>query len=471
MRFKIYFYFVLLLLLESFPARADVGVILNDSLDTSIARITGSGHSAVYFSRICPESPVRLRLCRPDEPGSVMSNYTTLGEDQSFEWNITALNVYLYGATDPDDQPVFATEKIKHLLEERYRKESLAELCPPGPCSVGKKAEWREMVAATSERSLYIFMVKTTVEQDEALIAKFNALPNENHFNGFTRNCATFARSVVNTYFPRAAHADYINDFGMTSPKAISRSFAHYGHHHANAEYRVLHFAQVPGTYKRSTIARDGTEQLFRSKKLLIPMILVASHAVPVVAASYFITGRFDPEGEYERHPSAVASGIDHEIEFAREDNDNALLDSLKQAKNREEEEVVGSEREWKRYREEFDSLVDEAVREELITDRGSLGRVFKELDEKGTPVMDENNALWLELNDNGLGITRLGLSRSNVTAAGSDPQLAYEVLLARAEREFSSPSRSRESMPEFKQDWALLRKARARLPMLIAQR
>ena len=62
--------------LAASPAYGDVGVLLNESLDTSVARITGSGHSAVYFSRICPESPVKLRLCRPDEPGSVISNYT-----------------------------------------------------------------------------------------------------------------------------------------------------------------------------------------------------------------------------------------------------------------------------------------------------------------------------------------------------------------------------------------------------------
>ena len=56
-------------------AHADVGVVLNESLDSSVDRITGTGHRAVYFSRICPDSPVKLRLCRSDEQGSVMSNY------------------------------------------------------------------------------------------------------------------------------------------------------------------------------------------------------------------------------------------------------------------------------------------------------------------------------------------------------------------------------------------------------------
>ena len=77
-----------LVCLVALPAYGDVGVLLNESLDTSVARITGSGYSAVYFSRICAESPVKLRLCRSNEPGSVISNYTTLGEDQPFEQRV-----------------------------------------------------------------------------------------------------------------------------------------------------------------------------------------------------------------------------------------------------------------------------------------------------------------------------------------------------------------------------------------------
>ena len=67
-----------LICLTSPPAYGDVGVVLNESLDTSVARITGSGHSAVYFSRICPDSPVKLRLCHAGEQGSIMSNYIVL---------------------------------------------------------------------------------------------------------------------------------------------------------------------------------------------------------------------------------------------------------------------------------------------------------------------------------------------------------------------------------------------------------
>ncbi len=110
-------------------AYGDVGVILNESLDTSVEWVTGSGHTAVYFSRICPDSPVKLRLCRPEEEGSVMSNYINLGEDQRFEWNIVPLNMYVYGVQDTRYRPVFGSPKIKKLLEERYRERELSAYC------------------------------------------------------------------------------------------------------------------------------------------------------------------------------------------------------------------------------------------------------------------------------------------------------------------------------------------------------
>ena len=126
-----------------------MGVVLNESLDESIARITGSGHSAVYLSRICPESPVKLRLCGPGEHGSVISNYTTLGEKQPFEWNVAPLNVYLFGVQNAEDRALFSTPGIKAMLEENYRSRYLGDLCSGPPCTSSKKAEWREMVSAT----------------------------------------------------------------------------------------------------------------------------------------------------------------------------------------------------------------------------------------------------------------------------------------------------------------------------------
>jgi hypothetical protein len=445
--------------LPSSPAYADVGVLLNESLDTSVARITGSGHSAVYFSRICRETPVKLRLCRADEQGSVMSNYTTLGEDQPFEWNIVPLSVYLYGVEDPENRPLFGSQKIKHALEERYRTNFLAGYCDSPTCRTSNKAEWREMVGATLERSIYIFVVETSLEQDRALIAQFNSLPNQNHFNGVTQNCATFSRRVINTYYPHATRADYLNDFGLITPKAIARSFTRFGERHPEAHLRVLHFAQLPGTIKRSTECRNGTEQLYHSKKLLVPMILFANHELPFMAASYLLTGRFNAEHELEEHPTVEASDIELELREAKAENDVSREEQLEAVVNRESAQLVGTAKEWKEYRVAFGALTRDAISREIIPNYDYLARLYKYLDRAGTLSVDANGTLWLDLSGGGKP-SKLGLSESNIFASGSDSQWAYALTLARADHYLKSPKHSREIMPDFKKDWALMEAA-----------
>jgi len=442
--------------LASSRAYGDVGVVLNESLDTSIARITGSGHSAVYLSRVCPESPVRLRLCRAGEQGSVISNYTTLGEDQPFEWNVVPLSVYLYGVEDPRYRPLVGSQKIKHVLEERYREQYLSAYCAGESCRTSNKAEWREMVGASLSRSMYMFVAETTVEQDLDLIEKFNSLPNENHFNGVTRNCADFTRRVINAYFPHATGPDYINDFGMTSPKAVARSFTRYSLRHPEAHFRVVHYAQIPGTIKRSSECRAGTEQLYHSKKLLVPMLIFANHELPFVAASYLFTGRFNPQHELEEHPSVEAMEVEYQIQLANSASHHTGTEQVGPNEGQERAEVVGTSEDWKGYRSAFDLLVRAAVREEIIRDRRDLKVFFQQLDEEGTPVADRNGALWIRLSDRD-GNPRVGLSASNILDPHSDSQLAYELILARTEYVLNSAKHSRETMVEFKQDWDLL--------------
>jgi len=438
------------------PASADVGVVLNESLDESMDRITGTGHMAVYFSRICADTPTKLRLCGPGEFGSVMSTYINIGEDQSFEWNIIPVNIYLYGVEDPRNRPIFGSFKIKHALEERYRENYLSGYCDTPACQTSGKAEWREMVAATLIRGVYMFVVDTSVEQDRQLIAEFNNSPNENHFNGATNNCADFVRRIVNTYFPHAANRDVLNDFGMTSPKAVARTFTHYAQRHPEINLRVMHFAQVPGTIKRSSEVRAGTEQLFRSKKLLIPMAVFANEALPFVAASYVLTGRFNPGKEFEKHPAADLAP-ENLSSFPRLQT-VALQD--------ERTQIVGTSIEWKNYRKAFESEIEENRDSPEVRDRS---RFFKVLDEQGTASVDSDGAAWMQLSENGESF-RVGVSASNVLARESNPRLSYQLLLARTSVFLKGPKHRRETMLEFHQDWANLQRASAGAAAVLAR-
>jgi hypothetical protein len=107
--------------------------------------------------------------------------------------------------------------------------------------------------------------------------------------------------------------------------------------------------------------------------------------------------------------------------------------------------------------------MVDQAVQDELISNRDYVSRIFKRLDSSGRPIVGADGNLWLEVSDAN-GATKVGLSRSSIFAPGSDPHLAFELLLARVDAVLKSPKHSRETMMEFKEDWALLEYARMRL-------
>jgi hypothetical protein len=284
-----------------------------------------------------------------------------------------------------------------------------------------------------------------------------------------TRNCADFTRRIINTYFPNATGPDYINDFGMTSPKAIARSFTRYTHRHPDAGFRVLHFAQVPGTIKRSSECRGGTEQLVRSKKLLVPMLIFADQALPFVAASYILTGRFNPQRELVEHPTIEATEAEHQIKLAKAENNDALAEELESDLNQQRTTVVGTSEEWKQYRAWFAYILAESAAEqslprfqnESLNANGSLKKFFRRLDESGTPVADRNGALWMEFSD-GDESSRIGLSANNVFSSGTDADLAYQLVLARVGHVLKSPKHSRESMVEFRKDWNLLQSVRA---------
>lgn len=403
-----------------------------------------------------------MRLCEPGEEGSVLSNYSNFGEDQPYGWNLVPLNVFLYGVEDAENRSLLATPNVRRALQDRYRSERLESICSGTSCADNPGAHWRDMVAATFARKLYIFEARTTLEQDLKIIERFNTLPNVDHYNGFTNNCADFAREVINTYFPGVARPDHLNDFGMTSPKAIARSFSHYAERHPELEFRALRFAQAPGEFKRSSECRKGTEVAFRSKKWLLPMLL-KSHELALFAASYALTGRFSPDREVRRSPNERVAQYEHELATAEPDHRQEILSDFQQERQRARSEVLGNDEEWKSYAIATQRLIDQAIGQRMIASRRELANLFRELEQKGVVSLDQDGALWLSLEDS-RGTRRVGLSASNIEGPGSASDLAYLIVLSRVSQILKSKAKTRESMAQFKADWALLEQTRARL-------
>ena len=452
----------------SLPLRADIGLLLNAKPNVHPelvkAEIIGAGHSAVYLSNICPETPVKLRLCEPGEQGSVIQNYEDYKEDQPYEWNVVPLSVYLYGMNSLEERALFAYPELRTLLQQQYRQTYLRDLCTTRHCLSDSDANWRDSVAASFVREIYMFEVRTTRQQDEEFIREFNARPNVNHYNGAWRNCADFAKLVVNTYFPHSAHRDVLNDFGVSGPKAIARSFTHYAERHPELQFRVVRIEQVPGTYRRSSDCREGTEQTVRSTKWLIPIAALEAQAVPVLAGSYLLIGRFSPDHDLRNHPSEDVAVLYEQLADAQEAGDKERRREIEAEIKADREQVIGTDEQWQQYRSHFDEIMRSAIDDKLLADRHNMETLFRTLANTGHAYLDENGRPWLEVESGG-ELRRVGLTAGNVFSPDSNRELAMQMLLARTNALLSAKSNHRELWPQFQTDWALLERAQQELP------
>jgi hypothetical protein len=446
---------------------AEVGLMLDEALRAGSSKWTGAGHSAVYLSGVCMTSPVELRLCGPGENGVVLTNYPSFGEDRSYEWNAIPLNVYLYGVEDESARPLYASQTVRWILGERYREKHMADLCT-GSCATNPNALWRETVASTFIRDIYMFTLKTTTAQDQALVDKLNRSANVDHFNGVTNNCADFARSVVNTYFPSAAKPDHINDFWMTTPKAIAKSFAHYGVRHPELEFHVVRFSQIPGEYPISKDNRKGTEQLYRANRWRVPLAILRPYELMICTSSYILTGRFNPELEVQRRPTEEASALAKQLRDARAAGDREREAEYKQELRSVRAAALGTKEEWSGYEASVRQYEADAVEQGYSSDLESVRKLAQRTVTKSWITMDENGGLWLSPRD-GRSAAKVGLSANTVAASSSNAKIGYLLTLSRVDAELRKTRKNRETLGFFRKDWELMEQLRGRVVPVVA--
>lgn len=251
-----------------------------------------TGHAAVYLSRICAESPTKLRRCHTGELGVVISRYHRIaGRD----WIAIPLIPYLYAVTRADDVPDYPDAEAVAQLRNNYRHTHLQGLVPDDPEGGVPKGEWTQLVGASYERSIYGFAIETSEAQDDALIQQLNSRTNRAHFNLFFRNCADFSRGIINFYYPKALRRSIIADAGITTPKQMAKSLERYSKQHAELRSSAFVIPQVSGTLKRSTPVRGVFESLIRSKKYAVPLVALYPWVATGGGVAYLTRGRFNP--------------------------------------------------------------------------------------------------------------------------------------------------------------------------------
>lgn len=253
--------------------RADVGLLLEEPFGT-FGGMNPTGHISIYLSRVCAASLVSLRSCEPGEQGVVISRYHRIG---GYDWLAIPPMAYLYAVDRADEVPSHVNSEQVMSLRDEYRRRYLEAVAPDTPDGGIPKGDWLQLVGAAYDRTIYIFEIQTTKEQDDHLIQAFNDRPNEEHFNLLFRNCADFARQVIDSYyFPKAIHRNFIADAGIMTPKQAAKCLVSYAKRHPDLQFSCFVLAQVPGTLPRSSAVRGVLQSLVKSKRYMLPLVSLA---------------------------------------------------------------------------------------------------------------------------------------------------------------------------------------------------
>ena len=284
------------ILLGAFAARADV-TLLTEEPYGKFGVLTATGHAAVYLSRVCAETPVKLRPCRPGETGIVLSRYHHVGK---YDWLAIPLIPYLYAVDRAEEVPETINAEKAKQLRDQYRRAHLEEIAPDGPNGAMPSGDWTELVGEAYLRTIYTFGMTTTEAQDEELIEALNNRPNENHFRLITHNCADFVRQIVDFYYPRAVHRDLAGDLGIMTPKQAARCIARYDRRHPDVELSTFVIPQVHGSVPRSSQVRGVLDSFVHTKEYALPLAPLAFiHPLVGGGLAYaWVEGmRFTPRG------------------------------------------------------------------------------------------------------------------------------------------------------------------------------
>ena len=440
---------LLLLLLSAGQVRADVSLIVQGALGVS-GEATGAGHASIYLSNVCAETPVRLRPCQPGEMGVVLAPYPDLGTTGGYEWIAIPIFHFLHGVDDPKLVPLYLNGEIRTLLRDSYRRKYLNQLVPDMPDRLMPQGRWQELVGALYNREIYLFTFRTTREQDARVIDLINQRSAKMQFNILYDNCADFARRIINWYFPGATHRDPLNDFTMTTPKAIARSMARYGWSHPECQFEVSRFLQYPGPIRRSQQIRNFSEHAFKSVKYLVPQLVFEPVLVPVFAVSYYVFGRFDPWREFIRSTGIAQTG--NTGKAGKTGNDQpAAADHYGQPTT-----IIGERKDWQTYRKNFDAIRQRAIVDGLFADQKEIDTFFKDLELQSEPAIDQNGHVILTVRDHGT-LRQLGLTRSTIVDQRSDSALAVRLMIATIDYQLKSSPRRRQTLTSFEQDWTLM--------------
>jgi hypothetical protein len=408
-------------ILSTSRANAAAALLLEEPYG-KLGAFMAQGHAAIYLSRVCAETPLVLRRCNAGEAGVVISRYNGVS---GYDWVAIPLIPYLYAVEKIDDVPLFANPKLAAFLRNQYRRKYLEAIVPDAEDGETPGGNWFELVGTSYDRTVYSYEIETTPEQDAALIRKLNALPNQSHFKTMNRNCADFAREIINFYYPKAVHRSIIADAGMTTPKQIAKSLVKFNSRHPDLETSAFVIPQVPGSMPRSTPVRGVAESLLKTKKYVVPLAILQPYVAGGIALAYVSNGRFDPA-----HNAMI-------MDSKRQLQPPLASHQRKALESQLDQLSIVSSGDGKTWRNE---------------------KMWRRLEADAEPELDRAGAPVLQVRL-GEQLVDVGIARENVLSTTGSPELSQELLQARLREELRRSAASKTSESDVISDWNLLQK------------
>ena len=249
-----------------------------------------------------PRPPVRLRRCKPGEPGIVIARYQGIS---GYDWVAIPLLPYLYSVESAAQVPARVNRETVTQIRDRYHEAHLLALGESLRAGSLFRGGCNQLLGVAYERRIYVLRFATTEEQDNALIARLNSSENCSHFELLYSNCADFARVVLNSYFPRAFRRSLFPDAGMTTPKQLAWKLDRYARKHPEMQLSVFEIPQVPG-YRHLSHSNKSVAESLSTTLYAVPIALVNPYIAGALFVDYLARGRFHL---IPRHPQVLAPG------------------------------------------------------------------------------------------------------------------------------------------------------------------
>jgi len=292
-----------LLLSGTAMARAQAALLMEEPYGF-FGTLNPTGHNALYFQRICAETPISLRRCQPGELGVVIARYQGIS---GYDWIAVPLIPYLYSVQDVEDVPVHVDRAMVRRMRDRYHEAHLLSLGDDLSAGGFMYGGWTELLGASYQRRIFAFRFVTTKEQDDGLIQRLNAAPNLSHFDLLSNNCADFARKVLNQYFPGSFSRNLFPDAGVTTPKQIAHKLVRYARKHPETQLTIFEIPQIPG-YRHHSGSNKGVDESLATSAYAIPIVLASPYLAVGLTIDYLVRGRFKllPKRPYILSPQTM---------------------------------------------------------------------------------------------------------------------------------------------------------------------